>query len=554
MENRHAFRMQPLGKKAIMSAKVAIAQINSTVGDLPKNRQTIARAAQEAASKGADIILTPELSLTGYPPEDLLFQQNFHDATQKELARLATELRNLKGLHVIVGHHQIEDGACYNACSILTDGRIIGTYFKQELPNYAVFDERRYFACGNRPLTFSIKGTCFGLLICEDIWFPGPAKQAKEAGVDIILNLNSSPFQTGKMQQRYDVVRRHAASLGMAVIYANMVGGQDELVFDGSSFAMDRNGKLCAQLKHCQEDFEVITCEQDSILAGRIEKRPGEEKEIYEVLVLGLKDYIGKNGFPGAIIGLSGGVDSALVLAIAHDALGKDHVRAVMMPSQYTSDISNTDAADMAERLDVRCDTLPITTCFSAFNQTLAEQFSGLPEDVTEENLQARIRGTLLMALSNKTGSLVLTTGNKSETAVGYCTLYGDMAGGFAVIKDVYKTLVYRLCRYRNTISDIIPERILTRPPSAELRPDQCDQDSLPPYETLDAIVRLFMEERKTPEEIAALGYDGADVSRIISLLRRSEYKRRQAPVGIRLTARGFGRDWRYPITSKFRG
>ncbi|MGN0918665.1 MAG: NAD+ synthase, partial [Oxalobacter sp.] len=328
----------------------------------------------------------------------------------------------------------------------------------------------------------------------------------------------------------------------------------DELVFDGNSFAMDKNGNLCAQLKHCQSDFEIIACKQGDLLKGRIEESPILEEEVYKVLVLGVQDYIGKNGFPGVIIGLSGGVDSALVLAIAYDALGKEKVRAVMMPSQYTSDISNADATDMAKRLDIRYDILPITTCFTAFNHTLAEQFSGLSEDVTEENLQARIRGTLLMALSNKTGSLVLTTGNKSETAVGYCTLYGDMAGGFAVIKDVYKTLVYRLCRYRNIVSAVIPERILTRPPSAELKPGQCDQDSLPPYETLDAIVRLFMEEQKSPEEIASLGYSEADINRIISLLRISEYKRRQAPVGIRLTSKGFGRDWRYPITSKFLG
>ncbi len=536
-----------------MSAKVAIAQINCTVGDLTKNRQTIAKAARKAVAQGVDILLTPELSLTGYPPEDLLFQQNFYDATQKALALLAEELRDFKDLHVVVGHHQMENGACYNACSVLANGKMTGTYFKQELPNYSVFDERRYFARGKTPLVFSVKGICFGILICEDIWFPEPARQAKATGVDIILNLNSSPFQTGKMQLRHDTVRNHASRFGLAVIYANMVGGQDELVFDGNSFAMDKNGNLCVQLKHCQEDFETVICEQGDILKGRIEMRPALEEEVYRALVLGVQDYIGKNGFPGAIIGLSGGVDSALVLAIAHDALGKDRVRAVMMPSQYTSDISCIDASDMAKRLDVRCDTLPITTCFSAFSQTLAEQFSGLPEDVTEENLQARIRGTLLMALSNKTGFLVLTTGNKSETAVGYCTLYGDMAGGFAVIKDVYKTLVYRLCRYRNTISAVIPERILTRPPSAELKSDQCDQDSLPPYEILDAIVRLFMEEQKKPEEIIRLGYSEADTSRIITLLRKSEYKRRQAPVGIRLTSKGFGRDWRYPITSKFR-
>ncbi|MBR7069475.1 MAG: NAD+ synthase [Oxalobacter sp.] len=537
-----------------MLAKIAIAQMNSTVGDFSRNRQTIRRIAQKAAAQGADIVLTPELSLTGYSPEDLLRQQDFYDATQQALSLLKEELRDFKNLHVIVGHHQIEDGKCYNACSVLVNGEIIGTYSKQVLATDSVFDERRYFSAGDKPLAFSVKGTCFGILINEDICSPEPAEQAKAAGADSILILNSSHFKIGKMQQRYDAVRNHLASIGLTTVYANMTGGQDELVFDGNSFAMDKNGNLCIQLKHCQEDFETVICEQGNILKGRIEENLVLEEAVYKVLVMGVKDYIGKNGFPGAIIGLSGGVDSALVLAIAHDALGKDKVRAVMMPSQYTSDISNTDAADMAKRLDVRCDTLPITTCFSAFNQTLAAQFSGLPEDVTEENLQARIRGTLLMALSNKTGSIVLTTGNKSETAVGYCTLYGDTAGGFAVIKDIYKTLVYRLCRYRNTVSDVIPERILTRPPSAELKPGQCDQDSLPPYETLDGILRLFMEEQKTPETIIGLGYSEVDVNRIVSLLRRSEYKRRQAPIGIQLTARGFGGGWHYPITSKFHG
>ena len=535
-----------------MTAKVAIAQINCTVGDLKHNRQLIATVAKKAADHGANIVLTPELSLTGYPPEDLLLQSSFHDATLKELELLKQELSPLKDLHVIVGHHQIENGLCYNACSILLNGEIVGTYFKQKLPNYSVFDERRYFSEGDKPLTFTVNGICFGLVICEDIWFAEPVKQAKAAGAEIILNINSSPFQIGKMQQRYETVKTHASSLGLATIYTNMVGGQDELVFDGNSFAINADGEIAVQLKHCQSDFEIVSCNHDGISTGRIESRPELEKEVYWPLVLGVQDYINKNRFPGAIIGLSGGVDSALVLAIAHDALGKDRVRAIMMPSQYTSDISNIDAIDMAKRLDIRCDSLPISPCFSAFNQTLAEQFSGLPEDTTEENLQARIRGTLLMAMSNKTGSLVLTTGNKSEMAVGYCTLYGDMAGGFAVIKDVYKTLVYRLCQYRNSISNVIPERILTRAPSAELKPNQCDQDSLPPYETLDAIVKMFMEDYKSIEEIVESGYNESDIRKIISLLRRNEYKRRQAPVGIRLTSRGFGRDWRYPVTSKF--
>lgn len=537
-----------------MSVKVAIAQINSTVGDLTKNRLLIENFVQKAVENGADIVLTPELSLTGYPPQDLLLQSDFYRATQKELLLLARTLGKYQDLYTIVGHHKIAHHQCYNACSILINGQISDTYFKQKLPNYSVFDEHRYFASGKKTLTFSVKGTCFGLIICEDIWNEEPAKQAKTEGADILLVPNSSPFQIDKIQNRYDVVRKHATSIGLSTIYANMVGGQDELVFDGNSFAIDKDGDLKATLHHCQEDLAIIECHQGKITNSCVKPSLTQEETIYKVLVLGLKDYIEKNGFPGVIVGLSGGVDSALVLALAYDALGKEKVRAVMMPSQYTSEISNIDALDMVKRLNISYEILPISTCFTAFKQTLAKPFQTLPEDTTEENLQARIRGTLLMALSNKSGHLVLTTGNKSETAVGYCTLYGDMAGGFAVIKDVYKTLVYQLCHYRNAISPIIPNRILTRPPSAELKPNQCDQDSLPPYDILDEIVKQYMEEYKSIKEIAALGYDTADIKKVIHLLRRNEYKRKQAPVGIKLTARSFGLDWRYPITSKFRG
>lgn len=536
-----------------MSPKVAIAQINSTVGDLPGNRERIARFARQAAAKGADIVLTPELSLTGYPPEDLLLQPSFHSATQLELDRLKNELVDLDNVHVLVGHHCIQDGLCYNACSILANGEIIGTYFKQELPNYTVFDEKRYFTPGKQALVFDIKGTRFGVAICEDVWFPEPIERIRAAGADILLVMNSSPYHMGKMHQRPVVVRQNVIHNGMSAIYANLVGGQDELIFDGCSFAMNREGKICVQLKHCEEDLEIVTCENGDLASGRMEESLSVEQEVYRALVLGVRDYVNKNGFPGVIVGLSGGVDSALVLAIAADALGPEKVRAVMMPSPYTSEMSRTDAADMTSRLNVSYDEIPISDCFSSFLQTLSPQFAGLPEDSTEENLQARIRGTLLMALSNKFGSIVLTTGNKSEMAVGYCTLYGDMAGGFAVIKDIYKTLVYRLCRYRNTISDVIPERILTRAPSAELKPGQLDQDTLPPYETLDAIVRMFMEENRSVGEIIRNGYDQAVVARIVRLMRINEYKRRQSPVGIRITPRGFGRDWRCPITSKFR-
>ncbi len=368
-----------------------------------------------------------------------------------------------------------------------------------------------------------------------------------------MLVLNSSPYHMGKMHQRPVIIRQNVVSQGMSAIYTNLVGGQDELVFDGCSFAMDSDGKICARLKQCEEDLEIVSFDKKQPVKGRIEESMTVESEVYKALVMGVRDYVCKNGFPGVIIGLSGGVDSALVLAIAVDALGPEKVRAVMMPSPYTSDISRIDASDMAARLKVAYDEIPISDCFSSFLSTLAPQFNNLPEDSTEENLQARIRGTLLMALSNKFGSIVLTTGNKSEMAVGYCTLYGDMAGGFAVIKDIYKTLVYRLCHYRNSISDVIPERMLTRAPTAELKPNQFDQDTLPPYEVLDTIVKMFMEDNRSVNEIVRNGYNTAVVERIVRLMRINEYKRRQAPIGIRITPRGFGRDWRCPITSKYR-
>ncbi len=536
-----------------MSPKVAIAQINSTVGDLSGNRERIVRFARQAALKGADIVLTPELSLTGYPPEDLLLQHSFHLATQLELEKLKKELSDLKQVHVLVGHPHIQNGLCYNACSILVNGTHLGTYFKQKLPNYTVFDEKRYFTPGQQPFVFDVKGTRFGVTICEDIWFPDPPKQSRAAGADVLLVINSSPYHMGKKDQRPTIVRENVTPLGMSAIYANLVGGQDELIFDGSSFAMNREGDICVQLKQCEEDLEMVSFENGNPINGRKEDILSVEQEVYRALVLGVRDYVNKNGFPGVIVGLSGGVDSALVLTIAADALGPKKVRAIMMPSPYTSSISRIDATEIASRLHVHYDELPISPCFSSFLQTLSSQFANLPEDSTEENLQARIRGTLLMALSNKFGSIVLTTGNKSEMAVGYCTLYGDMAGGFAVIKDIYKTLVYRLCRYRNTLSEVIPERILTRAPTAELKPDQFDQDTLPPYEVLDAIVKMFMEENKSVTDIVRHGYSRSVVEQVVRLMRINEYKRRQAPIGIRITPRGFGRDWRCPITSKFR-
>lgn len=535
-----------------MPLKIAIAQINSTVGDLDGNCKRIADYSRRAAIAGADIVVTPELSLTGYPPEDLLLNSGFCETASQALFLLAHHLANMPGLHVLVGHPLIEGQNRYNACSILSKGKILGTYCKHTLPNYSVFDEKRYFSPGTQPLLFTVKGMRFGIAICEDIWSGDTARQAKEAGADVLLVPTASPYDTRKIARRYTTLRENISSLGMAVIYANMVGGQDELVFDGNSIALDHNGKSCLRLAHCREDCGLVSFENGKMLPGNQEKPLTQEEEIYRTLVLGTRDYIEKNRFPGAILGLSGGVDSALTLAIAADALGADRVRAVMMPSPYTSAISLEDAREMASRLHVRYDIIPINTCFDAFRDTLSAQFAGLPEDTTEENLQARIRGAILMALSNKTGPVVLTTGNKSELAVGYSTLYGDMAGGFAVIRDIPKTLVYRLCQYRNSLSSIIPGRILMRPPSAELRANQCDQDSLPPYEVLDEIVRLFVEEGQSPEAIIAAGHNRETVSRILSLIRRNEYKRRQAPLGIRITPLGFGREWRYPITSAY--
>ena len=452
-----------------------------------------------------------------------------------------------------MGHPSEHDGRRYNAASVIHAGRVIGEYRKRELPNYGVFDEQRYFASGGEPLVFDVEGLRLGVVICEDFWLPHAPSAAKAAGARVLLAPNASPYHLDKQQDRMDVVRDNVCAQGMSIVLSSLVGGQDELVFDGMSFALNADGGLAAQARAFVEDLLLVDVADDARLSGPIEAAMPLEAQVYQALVLGVRDYLGKNGFPGAIIGLSGGVDSALTLAIAVDALGPERVRAVMMASPYTADISWIDARDMAARVGVRYDEIPIATCFDAFLSTLDGEFQGTKPDTTEENLQARIRGTILMALSNKFGSIVLTTGNKSEMAVGYSTLYGDLAGGFAVIKDIAKTLVYRLCAYRNGVSSVIPERIITRPPSAELRPDQKDQDSLPPYDQLDGIVQLYMEEDRPVDEIVAAGFPREAVDKVVRLMRISEYKRRQAPVGIRVTPRAFGRDWRYPITSKFR-
>jgi NAD+ synthase (glutamine-hydrolysing) len=536
-----------------MPIRIASAQLNQVIGDFDGNRNRIAEAAQRAVQAGAQVLVTPELSLVGYPPEDLLLRGAFYDRTRASLAMLVEQSRAWPSLHLVLGHPSEHGGARYNAASVVHAGRVVGEYRKRELPNYGVFDEQRYFEPGADPLVVEVGGLRLGVVICEDFWFPAAPAAAKAAGARVLLAPNASPYHLHKQADRMGVVRDNVCAQGLSIVLSSLVGGQDELVFDGMSFALNADGTLAAQAKAFTEDLLLVDVADDGTLTGPIEPALPLEAQVYSALVLGVRDYIGKNGFPGAIIGLSGGVDSALTLAIAVDALGRDRVRAVMMPSRYTADISWIDARDMAARLGVRYDEIPIATCFDAFLGTLAGEFAGTKPDTTEENLQARIRGTILMALSNKFGSIVLTTGNKSEMAVGYSTLYGDLAGGFAVIKDIAKTLVYRLCTYRNGLAEVIPERIITRAPSAELRPDQKDQDSLPPYDQLDGIVQMYMEEDRRVDEIVAAGYPREAVDKVVRLMRISEYKRRQAPVGIRVTPRAFGRDWRYPITSKFR-
>lgn len=536
------------------SMHLAIAQINCTVGDIAGNSEKIAIAASKAKAQGASLLITPELALTGYPPEDLLLREDFNKASETALLELA---KKTQGIALLIGHPRVFEGACYNAASVLQNGKVIATYHKQALPNHTVFDELRYFKAGTAPLIFEHQGVKCGVLICADIWEANPAKLAKEAGAEILLTLNASPYHMGKQDSRHEVARQRILETGLALVYTNLVGGQDELVFDGASFVLDRSGVVVQQLPAFEEALSIV--EIDCVSGNKANPNLAQitpvlstEASVYQALTLGLKDYVTKNKFKGVVLGLSGGIDSALTLSVAVDALGAEQVRVVMMPSEFTADMSVSDAHLMADILGVRYSELPIGPLFDLFRETLSDEFAGLPFDTTEENLQARIRGMLLMALSNKFGSIVLTTGNKSEMAVGYSTLYGDMAGGFALLKDVPKTLVYQLSNYRNSISLVIPERIITRPPSAELRHDQKDQDSLPAYEILDAIMEAYVEHDASHADILAMGYRAQDVNRVTSLIDRNEYKRRQSPIGVRITQRGFGKDRRYPITSKF--
>ena len=554
-----------------MALKLCIAQLNFLVGDTAGNAQKIVTAARSAYAQGARLVLTPELSICGYAAEDLFLRPAFIASCDDAVKTVARELAGLKGLHVVVGHptggdirsRSVAIQRRFNAASVISEGRVLETYSKRELPNYQVFDERRYFTPGQGTCVFQVDGVNVGLLICEDAWFDEPGLLAKEAGAELLAVINASPFHVGKGGERVARMAERARALDLPVVYAHLVGGQDEVVFDGASFAVNAEGSLAGRAPGFQEDLFYVQTERGEnrrlALSAHLVHERSPEADLWDALVLGVRDYIGKNGFPGVLLGLSGGIDSALVLAVAVDALGRDKVRTVMMPSPYTADISWIDARDMAARLGVRYDEISIIPEFESFKASLAQEFKGMPEDATEENIQARIRGVFLMALSNKFGSIVLTTGNKSEMATGYCTLYGDMAGGFAVIKDLLKTTVFRLARWRNIHDPYgagispIPERIITRPPSAELRPGQVDQDSLPPYEVLDAILERYMENDQGVEEIIAAGFDRAVVERVARLIRINEYKRRQAPVGIRVTHRSFGKDWRYPITGKFR-
>ena len=546
------------------AVKVSIAQINAFVGDLSGNAQRVLEAARAAHAAGAQVLLTPELVLTGYPPEDLLLRPSFIASCDQVLKDLRTSLASLTGLHVVVGHVTSQNGLLRNAASVLVDGTVLGTYFKRELPNYAVFDEQRYFAAGQRPFTFSVAGVCFGVNICEDIWFDAAPEAAAQQGAHTLLVLNASPYNLGKYAQRLEVARRCVSRTGCSLVYANLVGGQDELTFDGASFAMDPSGALVNRLPEYTSALSLIEVSGDGTIAACVSTAAGlvtqalapelsVEAQVWQALTTCLADYVKKNGFRTVILGLSGGIDSAVVMAIAVDALGAENVHAVMMPSRYTADISQIDARDMVKRLGVGYEEIAIADLAASFDQVLSPMFAGKALDATEENIQARLRGMLLMALSNKFGHLVLTTGNKSELSTGYCTLYGDMAGGFAVLKDVAKTLVYRLARWRNAQSEVIPERIITRPPSAELRPDQTDQDNLPEYDVIDGIIERYVEQNQSASQIVAAGFERAAVEQIVRLIRINEYKRKQSPPGPRITGRAYGRDWRYPLSNGFR-
>ena len=534
--------------------RIALAQHDFPVGDVAGNSERIVALAEQARAAGARLVAFPELALSGYLAEDLFLRPGFVAECEAALAGLATRIH---GIDAVIGHPMVDGDVLRNALSWVRDGRVIGRYAKRALPNYTVFDEKRYFGAGHAPLVVDVDGLPLGVVICEDLWEGGPARDAVAAGAQCLVSINASPFDPRNRTRRHAVVSERARELGVPVAYVNLVGGQDDLIFDGGAVAAAADGTPWGPARAFEEALVLLDLDR---AAGRwqmadagIER--GDDLDLtWRALVRATRDYVDKNGFPGVVLGLSGGIDSALVLAIAVDALGADRVTAVMMPSRYTAELSNTEAARQARALGVEHHVLPIEGPFAAFEQLLAPVFAGRVPDVTEENLQSRIRGVLLMALSNKTGRMVLTTGNKSEMAVGYATIYGDMAGGFAPLKDVYKTRVYALAAHRNRTSPVIPEAVIQRPPSAELRPDQTDQDSLPPYDVLDAILEHFIEHDRSAADIVAAGFDPATVQRVIRLVLRNEYKRRQSAPGPRVTRRSLDRDRRYPITSGWRG
>ena len=534
---------------------IGIVQENPIVGDIEGNLQLAINAIDKLSKQSSpDIFLFTEMFITGYPPEDLILRDDLLDASYEAVEKLC-EVKPES--FIVIGYPKKEGDSIFNCAGVLRNKSVITEYKKQELPNYEVFDEKRYFQSGKGPGIFEVNGLRVGLSVCEDIWHENVIKQLHEKKTDLILNINASPFHLDKIKERKVLISGHAINYSLPIVYANQVGGQDELVFDGTSMAMDGEGQQILQLEKFKEDYKIVnfTSDQDGKLSSEKREEIPEDKEleeVYKALVLGVKDYIQKNNFPGVLIGSSGGIDSALTAAIAADAIGPEKVRTFMLPFKFTSDMSVEDSKKLAVNLGIKHSVIPIGDIYESFADSLEDEFSGLEPDITEENLQSRCRGVILMALSNKSGELVLTTGNKSETAVGYSTLYGDTAGGFGVLKDVPKTLVYELSRYRNTISHVIPDRIIDRPPSAELAPDQQDSDSLPDYAILDKIIELYVEQDKSKVEIEESGIDKSMVDRVIRLIDLSEYKRRQAPLGVKITSRGFGKDRRYPITNKF--
>ena len=529
--------------------RIAAAQLNFWVGDIAGNVARIITAANEARDTlHADLVVFPELCVLGYPPDDLLQRSGLPAVIAEGLNRIG---REVMGIHVIVGHPEYTEEGTYNAATVFRDRRVVARYRKQLLPNYGVFDEKRHFLPGKGSCVFEVGRVPVGLCICEDVWGPNPAAVAKLAGAELLVNINASPYTLDKGDERTGVLRQRAQETGLPILYVNCVGGQDDLLFDGDSTGINGDGSLGFRAPQFEENLYAVEFE-NGCLRGIQREEQAVEAIVYRGLVQAIRDYVNRNGFKGALLGMSGGVDSALVAALAADALGPGRVWGVAMPSRYTLDMSNSDAADEAKRLGIRFDTISIEPPFKAFLESLGPLFGGKAADIAEENLQSRCRGVLLMGLSNKHGYLVLSTTNKSELAVGYGTLYGDMAGGFAPIKDVYKTLVYRLAAYRNTLGEVIPPRVLTRAPTAELRPDQTDQDSLPPYATLDAVLTAYVEEQRSIPEIVGMGHAEDTVRRVASLVRKSEFKRRQAPPGPKITDRAFGRDRRYPLTAVY--